>query len=407
MRRVPVACSIYVSFREQAPSAAFLDHVAQCIAPRVKIAVLAHIRHAIAEPFGGGMEAHCDMLCRGLRAAGHEVDLYAADGSHDESLIPICEAPYDEVLPWRIYRGTSELAAYQRHAFERVLLKIGAGGYDVVHNNSLFPEIIEWCARAGIPCVTSQHVPPFGTMFDAVVATCKEPHIGFTVTSHDQRSLWADRGCPELDVVPNGIDTDRWVPQGEPQDYLTWVGRIVPNKGLAEAIQAARRARVKLRIFGPVEDASYFAEKVEPSLSKGIEFHGHRSADRLRSEVAHARGAIVTPLWDEPFGLVAAEALSCGTPVVGFDRGALSEVVGDCGILVPGGDIGALTQAIRLVGRFDRAACRRRAVEKLSIGAMISGYEASYASAIAGARLAALPRLAWASSCSSTSELLA
>ena len=70
MRRVPVACSIYVSFREQAPSAAFLDHVAQCIAPRVKIAVLAHIRHAIAEPFGGGMEAHCDMLCRGLRAAG-------------------------------------------------------------------------------------------------------------------------------------------------------------------------------------------------------------------------------------------------------------------------------------------------------------------------------------------------
>ena len=130
-----------------------------------------------------------------------------------------------------------------RDAFERVLLAVGAGAYDVVHNNSLFPEIIEWCARAGIPCVTSQHVPPFGTMFDAVVATCKEPHIGFTVTSHDQRSLWADRGCPELDVVPNGIDTDRWVPQGEPQDYLTWVGRIVPNKGLAEAIQAARTGR--------------------------------------------------------------------------------------------------------------------------------------------------------------------
>ncbi|HBK14441.1 MAG TPA: glycosyltransferase family 4 protein, partial [Erythrobacter sp.] len=56
----------------------------------MKIAVLAHIRHAIAEPFGGGMEAHCDMLCRGLRAAGHQVDLFAADGSQDESLVPIC-----------------------------------------------------------------------------------------------------------------------------------------------------------------------------------------------------------------------------------------------------------------------------------------------------------------------------
>ena len=112
--------------------------------------------------------------------------------------------------------------------------------------------------------MTSQHVPPFGTMFDAVVATRKEPHIGFTVTSHDQQALWADRGCPELDVVPNGIDTDRWVPQGEPQDYLTWVGRIVPNKGLAEAIQpragrgsnCASSARSKTR---------YFIEKSNPS----------------------------------------------------------------------------------------------------------------------------------------------
>ncbi|MCD1589765.1 glycosyltransferase family 4 protein [Qipengyuania citrea] len=373
----------------------------------MKIAVLAHIRHAIAEPFGGGMEAHCDMLCRGLRAAGHQVDLFAADGSQDESLVPICAAPYDEVLPWRVFRGTSELAAYQRDAFERVLLAVGAGAYDVVHNNSLFPEIIEWCARAGIPCVTSQHVPPFGAMFDAVAATRERPNIGFTVTSQDQQALWADRGCAGLDVVPNGIDTNRWVPLGEPQDYLTWVGRIVPNKGLAEAIQAARKARVRLRIFGPVEDAGYFTEKVEPFLSEGIEFHGHRSGDRLRAEVAGAQAALVTPLWDEPFGLVAAEALACGTPVAGFDRGALSEVVGDCGVLVPGGDIGALAHAIRKVRRIDRAACRARAVEKLSITAMIAGYERCYAGAIAGARLASLPRLAWDSSCSRTSELLA
>ncbi|HBM04714.1 MAG TPA: glycosyltransferase family 4 protein, partial [Erythrobacter sp.] len=70
---------------------------------------------------------------------------------------------------------------------------------------------------------------------------------------------------------------------------------------------------VRLRIFGPVEDAGYFTEKVEPFLSEGIEFHGHRSGDRLRAEVAGAQAALVTPLWDEPFGLVAAEALACGT----------------------------------------------------------------------------------------------
>ena len=373
----------------------------------MKIAVLAHIRHAIAEPFSGGMEAHCDMLCRGLRAAGHEVDLFAATGSSDPSLVPICDAPYDEVLPWRVYRGTCELAAYQRGAFERVLMRIGAGDYDVVHNNSLFPEIIEWCAHAGIPCVTSQHVPPFGSMFHAVQAASDHPHVAATVTSHDQLSLWKQKGCSALEVVANGIDTQVWIPSGEVGDYFTWVGRIVPNKGLGQAVRSSRQAGIRLKVFGPVEDASYFADEVEPYLTGGIEFHGHKSGDVLRKEVAGARGALVTPLWDEPFGLVAAEALSCGTPVVGFDRGALAEVVGDCGYLVKSGDVDALALAILSVGRIERAACRRRALERLSIQAMIRGYEDCYAKVIAGARLASLPRLAWSSSASSTSALLA
>ena len=117
----------------------------------MKIAVLAHIRHAIAEPFGGGMEAHCDMLCRGLRAAGHEVDLFAAEGSHDENLVPICAAPYDEVLPWRVYRGTSELAAYQRAAFERVLLKIGGGGMMWSTTTRCFPKSSPGARKRGFP----------------------------------------------------------------------------------------------------------------------------------------------------------------------------------------------------------------------------------------------------------------
>lgn len=375
--------------------------------PAVKIAVLAHIRHAIAEPFSGGMEAHCNMLCRGLRAAGHEVDLFAAEGSDDPCLIPICDAPYDEVLPWSVYRGTRELAAYQREAFERVLMRIGAGEYDVVHNNSLFPEIIEWCALAGIPCVTSQHVPPFGNMFDAVLSASAYPNIGATVTSRDQLTLWSQKGCEALDVVPNGIDSDLWKPSEKVGNYFTWVGRIVPNKGLAQAVQAARKAGVRLKIFGPVEDAGYFATEVEPYLSGGIEFHGHRAGPVLRKEVAGARGALVTPLWEEPFGLVAAEALSCGTPVVGFDRGALSEVVGDCGFLVRSGDIEALADSIGKVGRIERTACRKRAMERFSIQTMIEGYERCYAAVIAGARSASLRRLAWSSSASSTSALLA
>ncbi|MWV27110.1 glycosyltransferase [Aurantiacibacter rhizosphaerae] len=373
----------------------------------MKIAVLAHIRHAIAEPFSGGMEAHCDMLCRGLRAAGHDVDLFAASGSNDPGLIPICDAPYDHVLPWHVYRGTRELAAYQRDAFALALSRVEGGGYDVVHNNSLFPDIIEWCANAGIACVTSQHVPPFGTMFDAVLAGCEYPHIGATVTSRDQLSLWTRKGCDALEVVHNGVDTASWTPVEVTGDYFTWVGRITPNKGLGHAVRAAGKAGTRLKIFGPVEDAAYFAEEVEPFLTNGIEYHGHRSADILRKAVASARGALVTPLWDEPFGLVAAEALSCGTPVIGFNRGALAEVVGDCGCLVDGADVDALAMAIANAGQISRAACRQRAIDHLSIEAMIRGYEGCYAKVISASRLAPVPSLACSSNFSSTSALLA
>lgn len=373
----------------------------------MKIAVLAHIRHAIAEPFSGGMEAHCAMLSAGLRQAGHEVDLFAAAGSQDAALVPICDAPYDVVLPWHLYHGTPDLHAFQSAAFEQALLRIAAGEYDVVHNNSLFPQIVDWCDAAGIPCVTSQHVPPFSTMFDMVERTCNSPNIAFTVTSTDQQTIWAERGCTDLSVVPNGVDTQRWCPAQTHGDHFTWVGRIVPNKGLGHAVRAARLAGVRLKIFGPVEDPAYFAREVEPYLTDGIEFHGHVSAERLQREVADARGAVVTPLWDEPFGLVAAEALACGTPVIGFDRGALSEVVGDCGVLVKSGQIESLAAAFAKIDTISRDACRGRAIAHLSIGAMIEGYAGLYEKVIAGARLASLSRLAWSSSCSSTSALLA
>ena len=183
-------------------------------------------------------------------------------------------------------------------------------------------------------------------------------------------------------AVPNGVDCERWQPVDTASDYLTWVGRIVPNKGLAQAVAAARIAGVPMRIFGPIEDASYFADRVQPLLSCGVEYHGHARAADLVPIIAASRGAVVTPMWDEPFGLVAAEALACGVPVIAFDRGAMREVIGPCGIVVEGGDVGALAGAMGRIDTIDRAACRERALRDLSVSAMIAGYEDCYADAI-------------------------
>ncbi|MEE4289465.1 MAG: glycosyltransferase [Erythrobacter sp.] len=371
----------------------------------MKIAVLAHIRHPIAEPFMGGMEAHCHVLCSGLRAKGHDVTLFAAHGSDDESLVPICEGPYERVLPWKIWRGSAELAAFQRKAFGIAWERIIESGFDIVHNNSLYPAIIDWAARDLMPCVTSQHVPPFGNMRDSIERTAGEPHLVTTITSHSQMRLWMAQARRNMRVVHNGIRCDRWEPADEPDDYFVWVGRITPNKGTAHAARAARLAGLPLKIFGPVEDASYFVEEVEPHLTGGVEFHGHRSAAQLRPIVAKARGALVTPLWDEPFGLVAAEALACGTPVCAFDNGALSEVVGPCGFVVAPKDVDGLARAMRRIGEIDRSACRERALARFSVPAMIEGYEACYRDALDGVRVQAAR--AFSSSHSSTTALLA
>lgn len=371
----------------------------------MKIAVIAHIRHPVAEPFMGGMEAHCRMLCDGLRTAGHTVDLFASGRSDDPQLITICDKPYEDVLPWARHRGTRELAEYQEDAFASAWAYILEGGYDVVHNNSLFPDIMLWAARDDMPCVTSQHVPPFGAMQSAVSSTAHAPTLRSTVTSQDQIGLWDMQSRSNMSVVHNGVRCDRWLPHDEPDEYFIWVGRITPNKGTAHAARAARLAGVSLRIFGPVEDAQYFVSEVEPHLTDGVEYHGHCTADQLRPLVAKAKGALVTPLWDEPFGLVAVEALSCGTPVCAFASGALAEVVGECGFVTKAGDIAALAESMARIGEIDRSACRQRALTKFSVQTMIEGYEASYRAAIDGVLSQAAA--AFASRNSRTAALLA
>ena len=363
----------------------------------MKIAVLAHIRHPIAEPFKGGMEAHCHALCRGLRARGHEVTLFAAAGSDDPGLVPTVAQPYENVLPFEHWHGTERLAAYQFEGFASAFDHVRAGSFEMVHNNSLFAPIIGWCADAGIPCVTSQHVPPFGAMRDAVTAHIERPGVEVTVTSHHQISLWPEACRGLLRVVPNGVDTSVWRPVGERNDgavgeHLTWVGRIAPNKGTAEAVRAARLANAALRVFGPIEDSAYFSREVAPHLGGKIAYEGHLDSARLQQEIRTSRAALVTPRWDEPFGLVAAEALASGTPVVGFARGAIPEVVGDCGILVPDGDVTRLARAIDCVTNIERTACRERALSRFSIPRMIAGYERCYASAIAANGTAGSPR---------------
>ncbi len=117
-------------------------------------------------------------------------------------------------------------------------------------------------------------------------------------------------------------------------------------------------------LFGPIEESDYWDAQVAPLLGGAIRYGGHLSGAAFAAEIGRASVFLFTPCWDEPFGLVAVEAMACGLPVAGFDSGAAAEIVGEAGCLVPTGDVAALATAIGEALTIPRSVPRAR-VERL------------------------------------------
>ncbi|MGR3493348.1 MAG: glycosyltransferase [Shimia sp.] len=349
----------------------------------MRIAVVGHIRHPIAEPFQGGMEAHCHRLVRGLMARGHDVTLFAS-GDSDPALplAPLVAEHYDRAYPWAEHAGSAALNALQDFAYEECVLQLQRGAFDVIHNNSLHRYIPRAARALGLPLVTSLHIPPFDVLRRAVNdGIC--PWGRVTVTSHAHGAMWWPDGLPDAaDVVSNGIDLNHWAYQPVGNGRAAWVGRIHPNKGLHVAIHAARHAGVPLDIYGVMEDCSYFEAGCAPWLSEHVLYHGALRSNELPGVIGQASALLFTPLWDEPFGLVAAEAMACGVPVAALPNGAAAEVVGAGGVVAQTATVEGLTDALLRTIKCPRHLSREEAEARFSDRAMLDGYEALYTAAI-------------------------
>ena len=349
----------------------------------MRIALIAHPRHAIRPPFEGGMEAHTWHLARGLAARGHAVTLFAAGGSEaGVPLVPLLPEPYERRFPWAACREAPALHAHLDAAHAEALERIAGGGFDVVHNNGLhrFPPRFARAARQ--PTVSAMHVPPFEVLHRAMEDSAAPWHL-VTVTSRAQLGRWWEAPPAQARVVHNGIDPAAWPFRARGDGSAVWSGRIMPNKGTALAARAARAAGVPLRILGAVEDRGYFEAEVAPLLGDGVRYGGHLSGGPLAEALARASALLFTPMWDEPFGLAAIEAMACGLPVAAFDQGAVREVVGGCGAYARPGDVEDLAAALRRALGMERRASRRRVEERFTLARMIDAYEACYEAAVA------------------------
>ncbi|MEW2166657.1 glycosyltransferase family 4 protein [Streptomyces sp. NPDC007084] len=351
----------------------------------LRIALIASARHPIRDPFPGGLEAHTWTLSRALRARGHDVTIFAGPGS--DPALGVVELPLRPAGISEAARNDASMVAAQwvgeHHAYLQLMLDLSRGParFDIVHNNSLHYLPVAMAPALSVPVVSTLHTPPT-PWIEAAIQGGPDCPVHFSAVSDHTAAAWR-HVVPAATVVRNGIDTRRWH-QGPGGEELVWSGRIVPEKGAHLAIDAARMAGRKLRLAGPVGDTEYFDARIRPRLDRAITYVGHLPQPELCELVGSSAAAVVTPCWDEPYGLVIAEALACGTPVCGFARGALPEIVtDDCARLVPPGDRTALAKSIEPTIGLSRTAARRHAESFCSMESMTRDYELLYRSASA------------------------
>jgi glycosyltransferase involved in cell wall biosynthesis len=348
----------------------------------MRIAVIAPSRHPLRQPHAGGLERMVWERVRGLRAAGHEVVLCAPAGSDF-----LRGGPPQLRLPevrWPDARSASDVLYPPGHvermtdALRAALAWIAAdGGFDVVDSHSLDGVVITAAAELGLPLVTTLHTPPFDAMAGAH-RDAPGASRSFLAVSEHTRAAWAAEGVP-ASVLPNAFDARTWS-AGRGGAGLVWSGRLVPEKAPHLALDAARAAGLPITLAGRIGDHDYVDAEVRPRLGAGARYVGPLGQRRLDRLIGAADCALVTPMWEEPFGLVVAEALATGTPVAAFGNGGVREVVAGspAAVAVPPGDVDALAGAAALLaaqGAAVRRAVRADALRRFSFEARLPELE--------------------------------
>lgn len=350
----------------------------------MKIAIVAPLVSAIREPQCGGSQAFLSDLARGLVVRGHEVNLYAASGS-DVPGVPVIDTGVDSrALAATLYRASSpapDSSTAADAAFATVYATVSETRYDVVHNHAFDAPAIRLATGLPAPVVHTLHLPPDTAVADALrdaVRSHQAPVVAGV--SAWQASAW--RRIVSVDaILPPFVPTRaiRWLASAG--EGAVFAGRLSEEKGALEAIEIARAAGVGIDLYGDVYDAEYARERIDPRRADpDVAVHPGVPRTAIWETIARAAVVLCPAMWDEPFGMVAAEAQACGTPVVAFRRGALDEVIldGVTGFLAEPGDIAAAARAVRNTAELSRSGCRDHAERDLDLELSLDAHEQLY-----------------------------
>jgi glycosyltransferase involved in cell wall biosynthesis len=264
--------------------------------------------------------------------------------------------------PWELYEMLNLAAAVER-----------AAEFDIIHYEAAYyPMSLAFTRLSPTPIVQTLHHSPSAA---EVALWSRYPDAAFVAISNEQANLLS--GLNVVATVLHGIDTDGFVFREQPDDYVLFLGRFTEGKGVLQAIEIAKRVGVRLILAAAEEE--YYRNVVAPHVDgRHIVYAGEADFAAKVKLYGGARALLYPIQTREPFGLVLAEAMACGTPVAALDRGAVREVVDDGVTGIVYSDLEQMVRELSRVFELDRRRVRERAVARFGADRMVEGYESVY-----------------------------
>lgn len=345
----------------------------------MKIAIIAPVMGPIPPIKYGGIELIVDELAHGLAKRGHQVTVFCAGTSTivGENIVRFETSPY----PTREHPNENRM--WERRQLEEVLAR--QHEFDVIHLN-YEPTV----CRFEVDGVTKNLLDVFKTpvaltfhnttdIVENIAYYQSTPSLyrhTMIFVSKNQRKPVAF--FPNTHVIYNALPIDRFTVENEKDNYLLFLGRITPTKGLLEAIAVARAIHIPLYIVAKIDpvDKEYYETQIRSHIDgELIRYVGEADFDEKVSYLQKAQCLLFPICWEEPFGLVMVEALACGTPVIAFRRGSVPEIIQDGvnGYIVD--TVEQMVDGVARLGALSPQRCRQSVEKRFSVERMVNEYE--------------------------------